>query len=126
MSLMSSEFAKALDLLDVEKKTLIGISLAQRSSSVGPKEDENTDDGANKFEAPTGGSSQQPHAKSEVQRLQGFIFEQFENVYHFLSQCFISYGHEIYRQPNLAEAISSTVLQVVASFKTSFIQFISF
>jgi exportin-5 len=111
MSLMSAEFVKALDLLDVEKKTLIGISLAQRSSSVGPKEDENGDDGANKFEAPTGGSSQQPPAKSEVQRLQGFIFEQFENVYHFLSQCFISYGHEIYRQPNLSEAISSTVLQ---------------
>jgi exportin-5 len=115
------ETGKALDLLDVEKKTLIGISL--RSSSVGPKEDETngSEDGSNKLEAPNGGSvSNQPAAKSEIQRLQSFVFEQFENVYHFLSQCFVSFGHEIYRQPNLAEAISSTVLQVIVSSLPSY------
>ena len=111
---LSPESKKALDLLESEKKTLIGISLAQRSSSVGPNE-ENGNGSEDKYDASAANSSNQlplPALKSEVQRLQTFIFEQFENVYHFLSQCFVSYGHEIYRQPNLAEAISSTVLQV--------------
>ena len=109
---LSPESKKALDLLESEKKTLIGISLAQRSSSVGPNE-ENGNGSEDKYEASAANSSNPlPVVKSEVQRLQTFIFEQFENVYHFLSQCFVSYGYEIYRQPNLAEAISSTVLQV--------------
>lgn len=101
------ESAKALELLDVEKKTLIGLSL--RSNS--PKdEDESNNAGGNEAEVLDAATI--PATKNEIQRLQGFIFEQFENVYHFLSQCFVSFGHEIYRQPNLAEAISSTVLQV--------------
>lgn len=50
--------------------------------------------------------------KSEFHRLQCFIFEQYENVYHFLSQCCVTFGHDFYKQPNIAEAISSTLFVV--------------
>ena len=101
------EAAKALQLLESEKKALIGLSLR---SSTAPKDEEEANDRSNKEDVPD--QSAAPAAKNEIQRLQIFIFEQFENVYHFLSQCFVSFGHEIYRQPNLAQAISSTVLEV--------------
>jgi hypothetical protein len=104
-------------LQDVEKKTLIGLSL--RSASVGPKDEDESGDGGSKNDVPNGSASasQPGAAKTDVQRLQCFIFEQFENVYHFLSQCFVSFGHEIYCQPNIAEAVSSTVLQVSIALK---------
>lgn len=110
---LKPETVKALDLLESEKKSLIGINLNQRSTSVAPNEEtENTQTGDDSGNGEiSSGVNVPPSSKSELQRLQSFIFEQYENVYHFLSLACVAFGHEFYKQQNLANAISSTVFQ---------------
>ena len=91
---LSPSQAKALDMLDIERSNVLGIH--SRCSSEGPAEE----------------TEVKPEVqKSDLQRVQHFVFEQFENLYHLLSQYCVNFGHEFYRQPGLAEGIVSSVLQ---------------
>ncbi|KAI0243017.1 Exportin-5 [Lamellibrachia satsuma] len=80
------EFAKAYDLLEVDRQVILGIH---------PPCVDNTD-------APT---NRQP-----LERMQSFLTTIHDNCYHILGNLGQSLGHEFYQAPNLAVLLNSTVL----------------
>lgn len=82
---LHSDYAKALNMLESEKNSITG---------VGNRE-----------------SNAEAKTRTPLSRVQTFLFETFENNYHFLSQLCISCGHEFYQTPQLAAGITEHVLK---------------
>ena len=60
-----------------------------------------------------GGNKKGP--TSDLQRANTFVFEQFENIYHLLSQFCTTFGHEFYRLPGLSDGVVGSALQGLTS-----------
>jgi len=115
-SKLAPAYAKALDMLDLEKANVLGVS--SRSSSEGPQSNGSSEDqsGAeNGIQTSSSTADNNSKKTSDLQRVQCFIFEQFENLYHLLAQYCVNFGHEFYRQPGLAEGVVSQALQGLTS-----------
>jgi len=80
-------FADVLDIVPTERANIFG-------SSPNNKEER---------EAPKG--------KKNLSRVQAFVFETYENVQHFLSECCSSCGGEFYETPNLAVDMLASVFK---------------
>eukprot|EP00095_Tigriopus_kingsejongensis_P004335 snap_masked-scaffold1460_size40381-processed-gene-0.0 protein:Tk04335 transcript:snap_masked-scaffold1460_size40381-processed-gene-0.0-mRNA-1 annotation:"PREDICTED: exportin-5" len=78
------DYAKALGILESEKNTICGV-----------------------------GSKRNGQPKTPLSRMQIFLFEIFENNFHFLSQLCSSCGYEFYQLKDLADNIIGRVFQGV-------------
>ncbi len=87
-----ADFAKVLELMESERCAIAG-------SGGGGK------DQAAEAAAPS---------KSRFSRIQAFIFETYENIYHLLSEVALYCGGEFYETPGLADNIISCVLADVS------------
>lgn len=100
-------YAKAFEMLEVEKSNVMGTGHVARDSS-----DVDSDDEARKQQPNPKQQANQAHVQT-VQKMQMFVFEQFENVYHLLTQCCSSLGHQFYGQPGLPNALVTHILQTL-------------
>ena len=109
MAKFAPAYAKVLDMLEIEKLNVLGTTTSSRCSSQGPPGDDSnySESGiiVTKDQASKGGKL------SDIYKAQCFIYEQFESIYHLLAQYCVNFGHEFYRQPQLAEFVVSSVLQ---------------
>ena len=73
------DYAKCLDILEAEKNAISGLGTREQNAQI--------------------------KTKSGLSRTQTFLFELYENNYHFLSQLCTSCGYDFYRTPNLSNGI---------------------
>jgi exportin-5 len=78
------EYAQALSMLESERNTISGVGNRQQNQAA--------------------------KTKTALTRMQSFLFDIFENNYHFLSQVCTSFGYEFYQMPNVAQGIVGSVL----------------
>ena len=93
--------AKIFDMLDIEKNNVHGQSLGQTEAL-----ETNSDSGSQQV-AQNGTTND-----DTMRKLQLFVYEQFENLFHILAQ-FCQIGHQFYKQPGLATALVTSVFQSV-------------
>ena len=65
------------------------------------------------FSSDSGGPPVQPNPTQG--KLQMFVYEQFENLFHILAQFCSSLSHQFYKQPGLASALVTSVFQGIDS-----------
>ena len=115
VSRLAPHYAKVLDMLEIEKLNVLGTA-SSRCSSQGPPGD---DSNYHESSLQTASDVKDKDLKNQNGKLAGgdlykaqcFIYEQFESIYHLLAQYCVNYGHEFYRQPQLSDALLSSVLQ---------------
>ena len=95
------EFAKVFDMLAIEKTNIQG----QHTSS-STNDDNNSDSGQTKLQ-----QAQNAEKDDQTRKLQMFVYEQFENVFHILAQFCTTMGHQFYKQPGLPDALVTSVFQ---------------
>lgn len=86
-ALFHADFAKVLTILESEKNTICGVGNYSKRNV--------------------------PQSRTPLSRMQNFLFEVFENNYHFLSQLSCSCGYEFYQVKDLADNIIGNVFQGV-------------
>jgi exportin-5 len=101
-------YTKVLDMLEIEKLNVLGTTPSRCSSQGPPGDDSNYSESGiivTKDQAAKSGKH------SDIYKAQCFIYEQYESIYHLLAQYCVNFGHEFYRQSQLAEFVVSSVLQ---------------
>ena len=98
--------AKVFDMLDIEKTNVHGQSVANSN-------DDNTDDQHNNPDDKTSTNTNGDNEAKLLKKLQMFVFEQFENLFQILAQFCTSLGHQFYKQPGLASALVTSVVQCI-------------
>ncbi len=104
-------YAKIFAMLDSEKQNVLGLTCDQQqnnetnSNHRKPSVPQVNGNGNGNHDSGDESNGANDEAKNYERRLQHFVYEQFENVCHILSQFCSSFGHQFYKQPGLAQAI---------------------
>ena len=106
--------AKVFDMLDIEKSNVHGQSVVTYLGN-----DDTSDDQQhipNQSNHPIDKASTNTITDNEaklLKKLQMFVYEQFENLFHILAQFCTSLGHQFYKQPGLSSALVTSVVQCI-------------
>ncbi|CAB4061588.1 XPO5 [Lepeophtheirus salmonis] len=76
-------YSRTLEMIDTEKLTVTGSTNVDSSTGLKEKKTSSRD------------------------KMKSFIYETYENIFHFLYECCSSFGSEFYRLPGLTEALKS-------------------
>ena len=101
--------AKVFDMLDIEKSNVHGQSIA--GYVVG--NDADTGDDQQPNPNPIDDNIITDNEAKLLKKLQMFVYEQFENLFHILAQFCTSLGHQFYKQPGLSSALVTSVVQCI-------------